>query len=96
MRFLTAVTALTGAIGTAFAQTSNFHALTKPGMHEEVPAGETYTVTWNVAKNYEDEKVVIGLLGGDSGSSLHPMGTLGTAYESSQVSFRIRMILTVH
>lgn len=77
MRLHISLMAILGAARSVLAQTSDFHALTRPGMNEEVPAGKTYTVTWNVAEDYEDGEVVIGLLGGDSGSTLQSLGTIG-------------------
>ena len=78
MRFLVPLIALLGAIIPATtAQTSGFHALTRPHRNEKVPAGKKYKVEWKVAEEYEDEKVVISLLGGDTGSTLEPIGTIG-------------------
>lgn len=80
MRFLVPLIALLGAIIPATtAPTSGFHALTRPGRNEKVPAGKKYKVRWKVAEEYEDEKVVISLLGGDTGSTLDPIGTIGRA-----------------
>lgn len=80
MRFLVPLIALLGAIIPAItAPTSGFHTLTRPDKNEKVPAGKRYKVKWKVSEKYEDEKVIISLLGGDSRSTLEYMGTIGKA-----------------
>ena len=50
MRFATLVATALAAVSGALAQSGN--PIAKPGLNEQVPAGQPYTITWNVRSRY--------------------------------------------
>jgi hypothetical protein len=71
MRFsITAVLALASSLVQAqYDPTPGFHPITKPTQGEEVAAGSTYEIVWEPSASYPGT-ITIGLLGGDSPSTL--------------------------
>ncbi|PKS10578.1 hypothetical protein jhhlp_002332 [Lomentospora prolificans] len=73
MQFTISAAALLAFVSTALAQTANFDVIRAPTEDEIVPAGKTYTITWDAAPaTYDDQTVTIVLLGGSSPGSLVP------------------------
>jgi hypothetical protein len=76
MHFITRATALLAFAASALAANDpdpTFDAITKPGLDEKVPAGETYTIEWIVPPTAPAGPVTISLLGGKDGGSLDPI-----------------------
>jgi hypothetical protein len=56
----------------------NFDAITKPTTGENVPAGSTYTIQWEVPSGAPTGQVTIELLGGQTNLTLSPVSTIAS------------------
>lgn len=73
MQFTITAAALMAFVSSGLAQVAGFDAIRAPADGELVPAGKTYTVTWDAAPaQYDDETISIILLAGSSPSTLVP------------------------
>lgn len=73
MKFTISAAALLAFVSTALAQTAGFDVVRTPTKDEIVPAGKTYTVTWDAAPaDYDKDTVSIVLLAGASPATLVP------------------------
>jgi len=78
MRFAVSAAALAAFISTVLAQTADFDPITKPVKDEDVPAGSTYDITWDLTPKYTGS-VTLSLLGGKTPGTLVALGSIGTA-----------------
>lgn len=88
MRFsIAAVLALATSLVQAGDPTPGFLPITKPTQGEEVAAGSTYEIVWEPSTGKYDGTVTIGLLGGDSPSTLDIVDTLAKGVDPSTGSY---------
>jgi len=78
MARFTVASALLALSSLVSAQTPGYHAITKPGLSEEVKAGSTYTITWTYAPAFTGN-VVLALIGGDTQGTQVPLYSIGSA-----------------
>jgi len=78
MARFTVASALLALASLVSAQTAGYHAITKPGLSEEVKAGTTYAITWTYAPAFPGN-VVLALIGGETQGTQVPLYTIGTA-----------------
>lgn len=82
MRFNLSVTAVLAMAASAFAQTADFDPIYTPKSDEVVPAGSTYTVTWDAPAKYADDTVSIHLIGGASQNAQVPLLDIASKFHA--------------
>lgn len=78
-----AFTAIAAFAGVAVSQDAGFDSIYKPSNGENVPAGETYTVSWELGSDKLKGPVTITLLAGADSTTLQSAGTIGCTENNS-------------
>jgi hypothetical protein len=77
MRFALSAAAILAFVSSALAQTADFDPIFTPTKGEKIPAGSTYTVTWDAPAKYPGT-IAISLIGGKDDKSLQQLGGIAS------------------
>ncbi|KIH86990.1 GPI anchored serine-threonineeeee rich protein [Sporothrix brasiliensis 5110] len=69
------------------AQTANFDVITKPTEGSVVPAGKTFTITWEPTTEYNNDTITLTLLGGATPKGLQTISVIKAGVANSAGEF---------
>ncbi|KND94943.1 hypothetical protein TOPH_00211 [Tolypocladium ophioglossoides CBS 100239] len=87
MRFSLSVTAVLAMAASAFAQTADFDPIFTPTPNEVVPAGSTFTITWEAPAKYAGDTISIHLIGGATQGQQVPLLDIAAGVKNSAKSY---------
>ncbi|PHH67209.1 hypothetical protein CDD81_2978 [Ophiocordyceps australis] len=88
MRFLNlSLTALVAMATSALAQTADFDPIYTPTTNQEIEANTTFTITWKAPPKYQNEKVSIHLIGGETQNKQVPLSDIDLNVDNSANSY---------